>query len=117
MRVPDYLTLTTTFGFAQNLDFYAYLNKKFGIDDVKDDFYNLPFTPDLIIKFFKGYQILKDKYNEDKLWDINSLYTFEIDKNVIFIYKHLELAFIVPKFIVINDFIIFCKIANIVLEL
>lgn len=60
MKVYDYLTLNSnTIELTDYLDYTEYLEDNFGIANIITEFYNQPFTPELITKFFKGWKTNK----------------------------------------------------------
>lgn len=117
MRVYDYLSLCL----LQHKDFlviYDYLKNNFGITNLKEDFYNLPFTPELITKFFKGWKINEQKYYTEYK-NNNFLIVFNKAKKHYFL-GHNNLDTELEKFVyplILNDFLRDCIKCNIELEM
>jgi hypothetical protein len=123
MKVYDYLTVATTFCKDKYKDLEDYLWDKFKIANAKHDFYNLPFTPELISKYFKGWKVkenleysilyVNEKYNYSIIYHIStdSLIIAKRDND----FNIIKILF--PKPLVLNDFIRDCERAEIELEM
>ena len=123
MKVYDYMTLQSIIiGIDDDLDvldYLDYLEEKFGIEDIIEDFYNLPFTPDLITKFFKGWEV--DDCSDYDLAEFtnnnNSIEFGEYHDEDLYQIETNESCYIISKPIVLNDFIRDCKRYKIELEM
>ena len=107
MKVYDYLTLQLLkVKLSEYLDILDYLEEKFGIEVIIEDFYNLPFTPDLITKFFKG-------------WEKSTNLNYKYKSFVAYFYSknHYQLKMRHNMPIVLNDFIRDCILEKIELEM
>ena len=120
MKVYDFLTLQLVkVKLSEYLDILDYLEEKFGIEDIIKDFYNLPFTPELIIRFFKEWEVddcsdydLAEFTNNNNSIEFGEYYDedlYQIETN--------ESCYIISKPIVLNDFIRDCKRYKIELEM
>jgi len=108
MKVYDYLTIKTI-GFRIYQDFSDYLLDNFGIKNMATGFYNLPFTPEQITKYFKGWGINEQKYHTECK---NDSYIVIFNKEKIhYFLNHNNLDTELEKItypIVLNDFIRNC---------
>ncbi len=118
MKVYDYLTITTKEKMDECLAFSNYLSEMVGIYDLRD-FYNLPFTPELIIRFFKGWEV--DDCSDYDLAEFtnnnNSIEFGEYHDEDLYQIETNESCYIISKPIVLNDFIRDCKRYKIELEM
>ena len=117
MKVPDFLNLVLQEDLIYYNKFSQLLSDKFGIINVKSDFYNLPFTPDLITRFFKGWDL---RFNDTKdFYEINNF-----KKEISISSHHNKITYFINKIwyesslpIVLNDFIRDCFRCKIELEM
>ena len=121
MKVYDYLEITTNDKIDECLEFATYMFDTYGISDLRE-FYNLPFTPELITKYFKGWKV-KERL-EYSISYVNKIYNYSIIYHIstdsLIIAKRDNnfniINILFPKPIVLNDFIRDCKRAEIELE-
>ena len=118
MKVYDYLTLQEK-PYKEFTKIYRKISLATGLRDLPKDFYNLPFTPDLITKFFKGWDL---RFNDEK--DYYELNNFK--EEICITLHHNKITYYKDKYkiwydsslpIVLNDFIRDCIRCKIKLEM
>lgn len=120
MKVYDYLALATMSLpkndkkiFKESFQLQLHIVNKLNLSI--EDFYNLPFTPKLITKFFKGWEVIKENY---EIVNMEKGYGVVINDDYVNYYAgQKERVYLHRSPIVLNDFIRDCKRAGIELEL
>jgi hypothetical protein len=122
MKVYDFLEITTNDKIDECMEFTTYMYDNYKIIDLRE-FYNEPFTPELITNYFKGWKMkenleysiiyVNEKYNYSIIYHIStdSLIIAKRDND----FNIIKILF--PKPLVLNDFIRDCERAEIELEM
>ena len=122
MKLYGYLTLQEK-PYIEFSKIYHRISLATGLRDLPKDFYNLPFTPELITKFFKGWELVSN--SDASILFLNEEYDYSIVHHIptgsLLISKRENdyniIKTLYPKPLVLNDFIRDCIRCKIKLEI